>query len=307
MKSRLIVVLTLVSVVALLAVGQAVAQNAPAHHFHIAVVPRAHQQSEGVVSDAVPANLYALSAVFAASPLVVDPTAANADGTDLWPCFGGPTTITSSTGSTAYSYNPDCQYVGDPRTTLVAGGAVLGSPAYLWSLATCNATSTSAGDCAQSETFYEDDSNDTADDLTYELEATQGGTVLLDTGVIDFCGGCGNPYGGATPPADVVIYGDTNLGDMGESGENNGNCLASFGPYPVTADPPLYEYGISANKTCGTAAAGVVDFTATTEIATPSYKEETKAADCPQGGPPCWTVKLTSKYKISQKWSIYLQ
>ena len=136
----------------------------------------------------------------------------------------------------------------------------------------------------------------------------QGSTVIADSGTIDFGT---NPYGGLTPPGDIVIYGDQNFGTEGETGENNGNCDPSFA-YPLaTAANPGTVYGIAANKTCGAAVSGPVTITATTELATPTYVADTKGTGgngqtCTKTA-PCYTVKYTSKFKLSQKFIINLQ
>jgi hypothetical protein len=299
MKSRKFQLLTLVAIVALIC-GQAIAAESQ-HHYTVKVIPRAQQSTDEVVPATLTKNLYALSAVFAQSPLaVVGPTTGvNSDGTDLWPCFGS---YSSASGTS--SENPDCPTIGDPSQGFPAGAAALGSPAYVWSLSACNATSTSANVCGQTETFYEDDTDDSSDELTYSIEATQGSTVIADSGTVVFGP---NTFGGLTPPADVVIYGDQNFGTLGETGKNNGNCDADF-DYPLTSAAfPGSTYVIAAGKTCGAAAAGAVTITATTEVGTPAYTEETKASECGTVTPPCYTVKFTKKYEVSQKWTIYLQ
>jgi hypothetical protein len=293
MSSRLFKMLPLIALIALVALGQMAFAEGPQNHYTVKVVPR-HSDSGPQPATAITPNLYGLTAAFTATAY---PTT-NSDGTDIWPCFG--------TGESGSSANPDCEFIGDPKIDFPAGGVALGVPSYQWSLANCNATSTSSPDCGETETFYEDQTGDTADDLLYELVATQGSTVLVDTGEIDFTGG-GNPYGGLTPPADVVIYGPSNFGGMGLTGPNNGNCLPNIN-YPVTADPAGAEFIISANKTCGSAVAGPVTITATTEVATPTYTPESTKTCTKEGvSSPCWEVKFTSKYKVSQKWTINLQ
>jgi hypothetical protein len=56
------------------------------------------------------------------------------------------------------------------------------------------------------------------DDLLYRVEVVQGTNVIYDSGTIDFGP---NPFGGLTPPADVIFSGDTNFGTLGETGKNN--------------------------------------------------------------------------------------
>jgi hypothetical protein len=267
------------------------------HHYTVKVMPRT--QSESVQPSALAANLYGTSAVFAFSPFTQSSSPTNSDGTDLWPCFGSYTTA----GGTS-SENPDCPTIGDPSQGFPAGGVALGAYAYTWSLSDCNATTTTASPCGQTETWYEDDTNDSTDTLTYSVVATQGSTTIADSGTVVFGP---NSFGGQSPAANVVIYGDQNFGTQGETGANNGNCEADF-DYPLTSAAfPGSTYVIAAGKTCGAAVAGAVTITATTEVAKPTYTKETKASECGSVPVPCYTVKFTKKYSIAQKWTIYLQ
>jgi hypothetical protein len=288
--------LVVLTVLAFTVVGQlAVAQP---HHYTVKVVPRA--QAEAVPESGVAKNLYGTSAVFAFSPYTQSSSPTNSDGTDLWPCFGS---YTSSGGTS--SENPDCPTIGDPSQGFPAGGVVLGGYAYTWSLSDCNATSTTAPPCGQTETWYEDDSGDSTDELTYTIEATQGSTVIADSGTVVFGP---NTFGGQSPAANIVISGDENFGDMGvKTGPNNGNCDADF-DYPLTSAAfPGSTYVIAAGKTCGAAVSGPVSLTATTEVATPKYTKSTSSSVCGSVGTPCYTVKFTKKYSVTQKWTINLQ
>ncbi|HTW32608.1 MAG TPA: hypothetical protein VMD76_13085, partial [Candidatus Sulfotelmatobacter sp.] len=228
----------------------------------------------------------------------------NSDGSEIWPCFG------SFDGSDASTENPDCQSFKDtnfsPTTLgLPAGAGILGTPSYTWSLAACDQTDSSVAPCGQTNTWYEDDSNDSTDELLYIIEATQGTTVIADSGTVDFGP---NVYGGLSPAADVVIYGDQGFGNQGISGENTGNCTADYN-YPLTtAANPGEVYIVQANKTCAAPVAGLVKLSATTEVATPAYTKSTSKTTCaPAGGEPCYTVKWTVKYKVLQSWYINLQ
>jgi hypothetical protein len=309
MNTRLFKMLSLIAIVALLVCGQAIAADT-AHHYTVKLVPRAGGASVEF-APAEPANLFALTAAFTASPLASpDTSPTNSDGTPIWPCFGS---YSSASGTS--TENPDCPTIGDPKQGFPAGGAVLGSPAYAWSLSACNATASSSPVCGQTETFYEDNTGDETDDLLYTVEATQGTTVIADSGTEDFgpCAFFGGPAGCTGAPGfpfQVVFTGDQNFGTQGVTGKNNGNCLADVN-YPLTSNNPVditYPYLIEANKTCGAAVSGAVTITATTELATPAYTPSTSKTTCaPVGGPPCYTVKYTSKYKISQKILIYLQ
>jgi hypothetical protein len=261
--------------------------------FHVKAVPATHSDANReVTSDGPPANLYALEAAFTTTSYGTY----NSDGSELWPCFGGTT---------------DCPVIGDPQVAFPDTGAALGGPAYVWSLPDCDGTTNGSSmggsptyvPCGQTETWYEDDSNDATDDLLYRVEVVQGTNVIYDSGTIDFGP---NPFGGLTPPADVIFSGDTNFGTLGETGKNNGNCVADEG-YPTSADPGAAPFVIQANKTCVDPAAGVATVTATTEIATPTYTKKTTATACAPTAPPCYTVTYTKKYEISQKWNIYLQ
>jgi hypothetical protein len=266
----------LVLLIAFCAFGQPALAQTP-HHFQIKVVPRGPQANGVRPNVTLAPNLYPTWATFAGTPVG---EGSNTDGSDLWPCFGG--------GSSA---NPDCPTIGDPTTNFPTNGLAIGAPSYTWSLSDCNATSTSAPPCGQTESWYEDDSNDSADDLLYIIEVTQGSSVIADSGTVDFGP---NSFGGLSPAANVIIYGDQNFGTMGQTGKNNGNCDADFN-YPSPVLPGVFV--IQANKTCVAPVAGAATLTATTEIATPTFTTKKGVT----------TVKYTVKYKLSQKWTIWLQ
>jgi len=310
MKSRFLKTLSLIAIVALFVCGQQMFAADAHHRYTVKLVPRAGGgASVQVAPVSEPATLLALQAAFAATPA---PYGENNDTSELWPCFGS----YSSASGTA-SENPDCPTIGDPKQGLPGGGVVVGAPALSWSLTDCNATSTSAAPCGNTETWYEDNTADTTDDLTYTIEAVQGPTVIADSGVEDF-GPCAL-YGGPTDctpgpyPIQVIFSGDQNFGTQGVTGENNGNCEADY-QYPLNANTQAtvsYPFVIQANKTCGEAVAGAVTITATTELATPSYVALTKGTDgfgdtCTKTA-PCYTVKYVKKTSIAQKWTIYLQ
>lgn len=303
-KSRAFQVIACVAIVVLTVCGQqALAQdNQP--HFQIKLVPRANPDGSGAKPEAGPAaGLYGLTAAFTQGYPTIG---VNTDHTDLWPCFG------SAAG------NPDCATIGSPTITFLAGGVALGAPAYVWLLSNpgsngygCNSdtngtSTTSYLPCGQTETFYEDDSGDSTDDLTYSIVVTQGANTLVDSGIVDFGP---NTFGGLTPPADVIIYGDQNFGTWpgAGSGPNNGNCTANFN-YPLASDPPtVFPYIIQANKTCKDPVAGAATLTAVTEVATPKYTKQTKASACAPNQPPCWTVKYTKRHSLTQKWTIFFE
>jgi len=295
-KFRFFQLLACLAIVGFFACGQvALAQDDAQSkiHYHIKVVPRTPGVQGEAISNVAPvANLYPLSAVFTAT---VFPTDINSDGSDIWPCFG------NGLGS------GDCPFIGSPQINFPAGGAALGVPSYVWSTTACDQTSGSVPPCGQTETFYEDDTAATTTaDLTYTLEVTQGtgtGTkVIADSGTVDF--GI-NPFGGSTPPADVVIFGDQGFGTLGLTGPNNGDCSADFN-YPTSSDPAVGVFVIQANKTCVAPVSGLATLTATTEIGTPHYTKHTTVASCGATTPPCWTVTYTSVHKLIQKWTIWL-
>jgi hypothetical protein len=303
-KSRLFQVFALMAIVAFVVCGQqALAQEVP-HHFRVQVMPRENSDRALPPNPSPTANLYGLQQAFTAGPYPLPTT--NSDGSDLWPCFGNTSTP-----------NPDCPTIGNPSVTFPNGGVALGAPQYVWSFAACDAatngtSNTSYVPCAQTETWYEDDSGTgTTFDLTYSVTATQiqsGVTkYLVDSGIVDFGP---NPYGTLSPPADVIVYGDQNLGDWPGAtvGPNNANCTADFN-YPTAADPAGVLFIIEAKKTCVAPQPGLVTFTAVTTVATPIYTKKTTAAQCAPAAAPCYTVAYSSigKKSVSQKWNIWLQ
>jgi hypothetical protein len=267
------------------------------HHWTVKAIPSGSVRANGAHSNAADANnLYAEYAAFVLSPVTAYVNPFNTDGSELWPCFGGGTAA-----------NTDCSSIGDPAQPYV--GVSLGAPSWTWPLSLCDASSTAdAGNyCGQTNTWYEDDSLDSTDDLTYLIYATQGAATnfIADSGTVDFGP---NVYGVLNPGYSVIIYGDQNFGTYGvAAGPNNGACSGPYN-YPLTAPAnPGAVYVIPAGKTCHNPASGLVNFAAVTEIGTPKYKKSTSATVCaPAGGPPCWTVSFTKKKAITQKWSIWL-
>ncbi len=115
--------------------------------------------------------------------------------TPLWPCFGY--------GGTGTDANPDCPYLGDSSwngTESLPGGrsgsrhpAIRMAPecrlAYpdLQAFGCDGSTTADAGAyCGEVDTWYEDWTGDSTDELTYLVEATQGTTVVSDSGTVDF-------------------------------------------------------------------------------------------------------------------------
>jgi hypothetical protein len=304
-KSRLVQAAVCLALVVFFVFGQpAFAQE---NHFHIKVIPRVngdHSADKPAVT--LTKNLYGLQAAFTQGYPTIG---VNADESDLWPCFGDTATT-----------NSDCPTIGNPSIAFPTGGVVVGTPAYVWDLNNttgsgngygCNAdtngtTATSYLPCGQTATWYEDDTGDSTDELLYSIVVTQGANTLVDSGTVDFGP---NIYGGLTPPADIIIYGDQNFGTWpgATTGKNNANCTADYN-YPLAAAAnPGATYIIQANKTCKDPVAGAATLTATTEVAAPIYKKITTAAGCAPVSAPCYTVTYTKKYSLSQKWTIFLE
>jgi hypothetical protein len=311
------------------------------------------------------ANLYGVAAFFGAEPLNQTVNSAGAEtssgtnydpwnfeypgGTvtspDLWPCFGG--------GSFAGTANtqPDCSYIGSSSsdaTVSLPAEVVIGSPSYTWYLSANTATTqpygcdgSSASDinhfCAQAINYYEDDSGDTTDDLTWSITVTQGSNTIYDSGTQDYGP---NPYGGLLASEGVapviIFYEDLNFGLLGAANGDvnaNGPCFASY-YYPATAppsaagQPPTNYYngeintfgalfGVAGTKTCSAPTAGeAATVTITTSLATPTWTAEDTASKCPEstmGGPNngskpyCYTVKLTTVKSVKQSFTIWLE
>jgi hypothetical protein len=324
-----------VLIIAFCAFGQfAIAQNKP--HTHMMVVPRTPSD---VHSDALPptAGIYAVTQGFVGTPY--PNWVQNSNGAELWPCFG------SYNGTATSTENVDCPTVGSPTIGFTAGGGVFGTPSYTWPLATstsstgyttygCDGTTNGTQNpyaqgetwdpaaintfyipCGQINTWYEDWTGDSTDEILWNAEVTQvqsGVTkVLADTGIQDWGP---NAYGDVSvygQPVDVVFYQDFNFGGLGDTGKNNGNCVPNF-DYPIPqvsgAPSPSYPLIEAAGKTCGEPKTGIATITVTTELGTPTYTLVTTAKGCAPTAPPCYTVKytVTTPHKISQKWDIYL-
>ena len=300
-KSRLFQIFASLVIVAFVVCGQQVLAE-DVHHWHLKLVPHTNAQRDFAVNpETAPANnLYGIEQAFAQQ-------AYDSTGADAWPCFG----------DTA-SPSADC-------STVPNGGVVVGGPAYIWQLNNntfsgngygCNAftngtssTGTPYNPCGQTESWYEDDSNDTSatDELLYSIVVTQGSAIIADSGEVDFGP---NPYGGFTPPADVIISGDQNFGYApgNATGPNNGNCSADFN-YPLTTGAnPGSVYVVAAGKTCVNPVSGLATLTATTEIGAPKYAKKLGTACTSVGVPsPCYTTTWTKKYSVAQKWTIWLE
>jgi hypothetical protein len=303
MNCRLFQVLTFLAIIALFIHGQPVVAQSEPHHYRVEAVDR--EQPEAPATNPPPAkNLYGVYQAFVGSPFASKDTATNSDGTEIWPCFGA-----TSPG------NVDCPNVGKPAQLLPPNAAVLGTPSLTWPFANATgvvgcdqSTTTDTKPCGQTNTWYEDDTLDSTDDLTYTIVATQiQGTkmvTLANSGTVDFGA---NPFGAATG-ANVVIFGDQGFGTIGvPTGPNNGECSTSFN-YPLTAPKnPGGTYVIAAGKTCLNPKPGLVTITATTELGTPTYTKSTSKTACAPVTPPCYLVTYTKKYSVIQKWNIWLK
>src|ERR1700730_3942796 len=194
MNSRIRVVFTLM--VMIVGIQQLSAQT-DAGNFHFCAVHRAAPAHNNVPGNPPsPANLYNLNEAFVALP-----PATNSDGTFLWPCEG------TNAGDV------DRPTSGNPSIPCPLGGLVTGVPQYTWSFVNCDGNTTTSQPCGQVQTWWEDDTNDTADDFLYKLTMTQvqGGTTvdLENSGTLDLGP---NPYGGMTPPTTVFGYAELTMG-----------------------------------------------------------------------------------------------
>src|SRR5260370_13857602 len=72
-----------------------------------------------------------------------------------------------------------------------------------------------------------------------------------------------NPFGGPTAPADVIVFGDQNLGDWpgATTAPTNVNCTADFN-YPTSADPAAVLFTIQSTTTSSNLPPGSVTFSA---------------------------------------------
>jgi hypothetical protein len=277
------------------------------------VRPRRNADKNALRAQITPApNLYALQAAFTDDYPIIG---ANADGSDLWPCLNIYQGIAGS--------SPDCPTLGNPSIPFPLGGVVIGFAGYVWQLqntqgagngfgcdALINGTTGPSGSqynpCGQIVTWYEDDTNDSTDDLLQRIVVKQGATIIYDSGMVD--------YGPAGPtvqyPADVILSNDANFGFWpGDGiGPNNGNCSADTGyPLKSAANPGTF-YIVEAGSTCQEPVPGLATFTTTTILATPAYTKVTGSACSSKGVPsPCYTVRWTNNYQIRQDWNIFLE
>jgi len=196
MKSRWFPVFALTAIVAFLVCGQPALAQEGRHYIQARVAPGMQKAKANGLQGYD--ELFQLASGFG----VLAPV--DGSGNDEWPCFPG-------------SGNPnaaDC-------STIATGGAVIGTPAFTWSYAACDASAAGAPNCGQIFWFYEDDTNDTTDHLIVSIVVKQGTNYILDTGNVDLGP---NPF---SPGSIVVIYDDTAFGTLGETGRGNGFCAGS--------------------------------------------------------------------------------
>jgi len=202
-KSRVFKIFAFVAMVVCCVCGQAaLAQNV--HHLQARTISNAQQSDFDITKFD---QLFQLVSGFGALPPV------DGGGFDEWPCFPNP----------ANPNYPDCQ-------TIAAGGAVIGTPAYTWSYANCDASAPGAPNCGQIFWFYEDDTGDNTDPLVVSIVAKQGTKTVLDTGNITLANP--NPFPAGSV---IVISDDAAFGTLGQTGKGNGFCAGT----KVTCSNPL--------------------------------------------------------------------
>lgn len=240
---------------------------------------------------------------------------ANADGSDVWPCFGR-------------GANEDCATVGNPAVPLPTGSIVMGRPAYTFALQNDNIIGYGLGNgvgcdaftngtvgqpyepgvvyrpCAQIFTTFEDDTGDSNDDLLQRVIVKQGNNIIYDSGTVDF-----GPAGPIKYPVDVVLYSDANFGYWPGAlyGPNNGNCAGSTG-YPLSAATFPGFYVVESNSTCQRPVPGPATFVSITRLATPTYHPVSGTACTTKGvASPCYTTTWSTQYEIHQNFSLFLE
>ncbi len=239
---------------------------------------------------------------------------ANADGSDVWPCYGHATP------------NGDCPSVGNPVVPLPQGTLVTGKPAYSWALenddifgfglgngigcdAYINGTTGLAPaqykPCAQITTFFEDDTSDADDDLLQRVVVRQGTNVVFDSGIVDF-----GPAGPINYPVDVELYYDVNFGFWpgADYGPNNGNCTPDIA-YPLAAPAfPGVIYQVAGGSTCVRPVPGKAHVQAEAVLATPRYHQVTgRRCTAHNVASPCYVVTWTRKHHMVQDWDVFLR
>jgi hypothetical protein len=161
------------------------------------ITPPSHPLELRTANAGADGVMVALISGFSALP----PT--DGSGFDEWPCE-----------PTSGDNSADC-------SSIAAGGLVIGTPAYTWSYAACDADSSMSTNCGQVFWSYEDDTGDNTDDVVVSVSAKQGTAFLLDTGNINL--GANTAAIGST----VAISLDTAFGTLGATGRNDGYCAGS--------------------------------------------------------------------------------
>ncbi len=190
------------------------------------ITPPSHPLELRTANAGADGVMVALIAGFSALP----PT--DGSGFDEWPCQ-----------PTSGDNSADC-------SSIAAGGLVIGTPAYTWSYAACDADSSTSTNCGQVFWSYEDDTGDNTDDVVVSVSAKQGTAFLLDTGKINL--GVNTAAAGST----VLISFDTAFGTLGATGKNNGYCTGSgktcsnplsSAPITITMNTAIGRYKLMKN------------------------------------------------------------
>ena len=313
--SSILQTLASLAIIAVFLCGQqSPAQNNHHSHFKKTIVsgPKSENDLVREQGQSVP-NLYSLQAAFVGAYPIIS---ANSDGSDLMPCLDF---YQGGAGS-----NPNCPTLGSPSVPFPVNAIVLGFPAHSWPLknsanpgngfgcdaltnGTTGPTGSAYNPCGQADTWYEDDTNDSTDDLLQRVVVRQGARIIYDSGIVDF-----GPAGpSVTYPAQVLLSYDANFGfwpGAGSIGPNNGNCSASAG-YPLTAPAnPGEVYELESGETCEQPVSGEATFSTFTALGTPEYTRVTgRECTSQEVASPCYTVKWDKKYEIHQDWKIFLK
>ena len=281
-------------------------------HAHRSVFPLEHANSaDSLFQVPPPTRMVPLQAAFSQGYPTIG---VNADGSDLWPCYGHSPVA-----------NADCPTIGNPPLPFPRGAFMGGVPAFSWALKNNDILGFGLGNgvgcdayvdgttglsiaqykpCGQITTFFEDDTNDANDDLLQRIVVTQGFRIIYDSGTVDF-----GPAGPTVKyPVDVELSYDANFGFWpgAKRGPNNGNCTIDIG-YPLTKPEfPGFPYQVAAGNTCERALPGKARFHTITTLATPTYKQVTgRKCTAHEVASPCYVVSWEQKYEISQDWDIF--
>jgi hypothetical protein len=201
---------------------------------------------------------------------------------DEWPC--DPANYGGGSPSVACPYATIQGESENDGSGVFSGGLVIGYPGY--SIQFAGDTNLANGDppcyynsaptltnglppfCTQIVNFWEDDTTDSTDELYQTIEVTQGTSIILDTGVIDW----GTNGDGTGNPAENFEWIDVLFGTFGQTGVNNGMCLKANSIYAVGNEGPYWQYASA--KTCGQPVPGAATVTVTTYTGPPSANSE---------------------------------